>query len=282
MAVSATSYFSNAVVGVPQVGGDFNVFQIDTTPKLAIGTKFERQDGAVFRYSHFGVAITSAGLVLASSITNGMANTAACVVASSSTYQMPVEQSGTYPNMKGSKFMVITKASITADDFQGCYAVIGSTGPLSNCGYTYRIKGNTATGDPVAGNFRLELYDKLQAHLNSSTNITIAGNAYSSLEPAVMYTNAVLAGVSMTSSSAADRWGWIQTKGIVAIHQDVNAQSLLAFGTMAALSSADAGSVCAASIYTAGTAANQVRPLVGYTVAAGASGCWTPIKINLE
>jgi hypothetical protein len=282
MAVSTTSYFSNATVGVPQVAGDFNVFQIDTTPKLAIGTKFERQDGAVFRYSHFGVAITSAGLVLASSITNNMVNTAACVVASSSTYQMPVEQSGTYPNMKGSKFMIITKASITADDFQGCYAVIGSTGLLHNTGYTYRVKGNTATGDPVSGSLRLELYDKLQANLNSSTNVTIAGNAYSSLEPAFMYTNAVLAGVSMTSSSAADRWGWIQTKGIVAVLQDVNAQSLLAFGTMAALSSGTAGAVTGASIYTSGTCTQWLRPTVGYTVAPGASGCWTPIKVNLE
>ena len=67
MAISTSSYFSNSLVGVPQVGGEIisDIYATDTNPKIAIGTKFERQDGAVFRYAHFA-SQTSAGQVVAS------------------------------------------------------------------------------------------------------------------------------------------------------------------------------------------------------------------------
>ena len=279
MAVSTTSYFSNATVGVPQVAGDFNVFDSSSSPKLVIGTKFERQDGAVFRYSHFGLAISSAGLVLATSNTSNMVVTNSCVVASSSTYQMPEEQNGTYPNMKGSRYIVLTKASITADDFQGCYAVICSAGNLHNCGFTYRVKGNTATGDPTSGNLRLQLYEKLQAGLSSSTSIVIAGNPHSNLYPASYGTSGVLAGVSMTSHDAND-YGWVQSKGVVGCLHDV-AGAVVAKGDMVSISTATNGSVSKASILSAGLA--YIIPLVGYACeAAAVSGNWVPVKLIMD
>ena len=50
MAVASnTNYYSNAIVGVPQVGSDINIHQLDSTPKFAVGYGFERADGAKFR-----------------------------------------------------------------------------------------------------------------------------------------------------------------------------------------------------------------------------------------
>jgi hypothetical protein len=278
MAVSTTSYFSNSSVGVPQVAGDFNVFDSADKPKLAIGTKIEREDGAVFRYSHFGTAISSAGLVLATSNTSNMVVTNACIVASASSYAMPNESNTIYPNMKGSRYIVLTIASIAADDFQGGYAVICSAGNLHNCGYTYRVKGNTATGDPTSGNIRLELYEKLQAGLNTSTSVVIAGNAHSNLRPAYFQTAGALAGVSMTSHDAND-YGWVQSKGIVGCLHDV-AGVLVVRGDMVSISTGTNGSVSKASITSNGMYA---VPLVGYACESVAvSGNWVPVKLMVD
>ena len=67
MAVSSSSFFSNAIVGTPQVGADIDVYGSSTSPKFAVGFGFTRADGSKYRYSHFGAA-TNRGLCVSTDV----------------------------------------------------------------------------------------------------------------------------------------------------------------------------------------------------------------------
>ena len=109
----------------------------------------------------------------------------------------------------GSRFVQITLASVTANQYAGGYFVpTDGTG----IGYTYRIKGNTATDNPATGDFRLELYDPLKVALTTTTDIAIQGCIFANCEPATT-TDISAAGVAC-SNFALGEYGWIQTEGI--------------------------------------------------------------------
>jgi hypothetical protein len=284
MAQSGDSYFSNAIVGVPQVGADVNIYDQHDKPRFALGTKFERQDGAIFRYVHFGAAITSAGLVLAQDQSeNGMALTSACVLTSSSTYQMPDDPLGVYPNTKGSKYMIITKSSIAADDFAGAYVAATSATTPNVVGQTYRIKGNTATGTPVASNFRAELYDRLQTTIGSAGNLVIVGCKFSNLEAAsYINTDGAISGVSILSSGTSYPYGWIQTRGIVCVKTDASLSASYPMGgRTACLSTQEAGTVQCAQLITAGTNIAILQPIVGTFVLDGSASSYAFVDVNI-
>lgn len=284
MAVSTSSWFSNAIVGVPQIGADVNVYEEHTTPRFAIGTKFERQDGAVFRYSHFGATVDSAGYLLSTDLSESCVTmTPGVIVASSSTYQMPEEPSGVYPCMKNSKYILITKGSVTADDYAGGYITLSSGN--ASTGYTYRIKGNTATGTPASGIFRVDLYDKLQAGINSSTSFTIIGSKYANLEAANVAsggTDGMCAGVSMIKITTAGDFGWIQTKGICGV---LAGESTILAGRGVVMSTEVAGAVDVLDIHNSGDVTNMARtllPVVGYSCVNSTAGTFVPIVLVLE
>lgn len=287
MAVTAKSYFSNAIVGVPQVAaGQVNVYKEDTSPKFAIGTKFERQDGAIFRYSHFGAAVGSAGLLCCSDVTeSGTTMKPLVVVASSSTYQMPEETVGLYPCMKGSKYVVVTLASVQTDHYAGGYFSLSSAGLSQVGGYTYRIKGNTKTGDPSSGNIRIELYDKLCDGINSSDAFTITGSRYSNLEAGLASTGTDLpAGVNMIPITTAGDYGWVQTKGLVGVK--CGASTILA-GRNVAMSTATAGAVdlldvCITAVTSTAYNASSVHPMVGISAANSTAVTYVPIVLTLD
>jgi len=283
MAVSTTSYFNNAIVGVPQVGADVDIYDQHSTPHFALGTKFERQDGAIFRYVHFGAAITSAGLLLAQDISeSGMELTSECILTSSSTYQMPDDPIGVYPNCKGSKYAIITKASITADQFAGAYFAITSATANNVVGQTYRIRSNTAVDDPVSGSFRAELYHRLQTTLGSDSGAAIVGCKYANLEMAAWTgTDMVIAGVSILSSGTTDVYGWVQTKGICAVLNDAAGTPLT--GRVASISSdlTDAiGTVGMSGANTATTA--MAMPVVGVYCNGGSLSTYNFIDLKIE
>ena len=285
MAVNATSYFSNAIVGVPQVAaGQVNIYKEDTSPRFAIGTKFERQDGAIFRYAHFGAVVDSAGLLCCVDVSESSTTMKPLVVvASSSTYQMNDETTGVYPNMKDSRYMVVTLASVTTDDYAGGYITV-SSGPSASS-HTYRIKGNTKTGDPVSGNVRIDLYDKLLAGLNSDQGFTITGSRYANLEAGLAATGTDLpAGVSMIKITTAGDYGWVQTKGITGV---LCGESTILAGRMVAMSTEVAGAVDLYAINVTATTStayvvNPVHPIVGIAAQNSTAATFVPIVLTLD
>lgn len=205
MSISTSSYFSNSMQGIPQVGGEIDLFSSSTTPKHAIGYRIQRQDGAEFVYSHFGAASVR-GLLVSQDISESGA------VDANMTVVAPASSQTTTDGTTGFKFVEITDAGVTAGDFAGGYfCPIDETGE----GYTYRIKGNTTTGNPASGNYRLELYDPIQADVAADTQTVIVGSVYANLEPAVA-AEVPCAGVTVVTQAAAD-YGWVQTKGVVSI-----------------------------------------------------------------
>ncbi len=285
MAVNAECYFSNAIVGVPQVAaGQVNIYKEDTKPRFAIGTKFERQDGAVFRYAHFGATINSAGLLCHVDVSeSGTTLTPLVVVASSSTYQMADEQPGTYPNMKNSRYMVVTLASIQTDTYAGGYITISSGNSATS--HTYRIKGNTETGDPDSGNVRIDLYDKLLVGLNSSSGFTITGSRWANLEASLPSTGSdLVAGVSMIPITTANDFGWVQTRGIAGVlagESTILAMRPVQMSTETA-GAVDLVAIDVSALTSTAYAVNPNTPIVGFACNNSTAGTFVPIVLNID
>ena len=239
MTVSTSSYFSNGIVGVPQVGNDVDIYEVNTNPKYALGTKFERGDGSIFRYGYVAEA-TSVGVLLAGITTDmGTAYAAANSAATpSATYQMPDEISGVYPGSKGSRYVIITRAGTTANLLKGGYFSI-CKGP--GAGFQYRIIGNTALNDPATGMVRLKLSDPLQVEALTSSSIwSIVGCRWNDLAAcSTVATNALSAGWTCATFTTAG-YGWVQTQGLVLAYQD---SGVFTVGLPAAISTMLAGAI---------------------------------------
>jgi len=266
MAVSTNSYFNNGIVGVPQVGADCNPYEAHVTPRFALGTKMERADGNIYRYSHFGDDVNRGVLVATDASESSLVDTDGALIAPASTYQMPDEPSGVYPGAIGSRYIVMT-LSATADQYAGGYFV---TTDDTGEGYTFRIISNTAKNDPATGKIRLKLDKPLAVAIDTSTDCAIQGCHYANLEIATT-TDLVLAGVTcrtMDVSSAS--YGWVQTKGIVGILDDGGCT----VGTMSTLSDGTPGAVQDQDAFT--------EPVIGFCCIAGDSTGHSVYKINLE
>lgn len=281
MAVTAKNYFSNAIVGVPQVGADVDVYKEDTSPKFALGTKFERQDGAVFRYVHFGATVGSAGSVCVNDISeSGHAEYTSVVIPSSSSYQVDGEVVGVYPNMLGSKYIVLTAASIKTDEFAGGYITITSGPAAQVVGHTYRIKGNTITGRPASGEIRIHLYESLKAGLNSSVALTIAGNRWSNLEAAAASHSDLAAGINMIRITTANDYGWVQTQGIVGVFMG---DATVHAGRMVSISTEHAAVEEMVAVANTTTDINRVyTPILGMAVQNSTALTFAPILVQME
>jgi len=281
MAVSTTSYFSNSIVGIPQVAGEnVDLSASSSLPKFALGTKFERQDGCIFRYGYFA-AITTAGTLVANtaadvSIAYASTNTA---TAPSSTYQMPDEPVGVYPGSIGSRYIVVGNASASTHYYAGGYcSVISGTGS----GYTYRIRDNTATATPATGMMRLSLYDQVVIAVDATSIIAIGGNKYAELAACASSTAPVVAGVSVVLH-AAGTWGWIQTQGICGVLNDAGTTATL--GQLVTVSPSVSGAVATwAATGTSGAIgnANGQSPIVGYCANVGVTKAYSQIYLQLE
>lgn len=259
MAIDANSYFSNSLAGHP-IGGlaEVNIQGLNATPKYALGSRVMKQDGKVFRYAHLGAA-TNRGLLVAQDISEtGVPDTDNKIIA-------PASSVTTSDGTIGSRFIEVTLASVTADQFSGgTFVTTDDTGE----GYTYSIKGNTATGNPASGNIRIELYEPLVVAVDATTDFSIVGSPYSNLE-AWTSTDAIVAGVTTGTSTSALPFQFIQTWGLCGVLQDATVPTL---GAIVTCSTATAG----ACTQMGGGDTDQFtevenEPIVGFCADAGDS-----------
>lgn len=252
MAVSTDHYFSNVWVS-PQGGGDFNIFDSHSTPRYAVGSKIVRQDGNEYVYSHFGAAVT-AGAMCSQDLSESSLLDVNVVAPETSA-------SGTDGNA-GTKYIQITE-TVTADQFAGGYISIEDD---AGEGHLYRIKGNTATGDPVTGDARIELYDAIVVTLTTDTTANIQGSLYANLEASTT-TDIAVAGVSVRAQ-AITQYGWVQVAGVA---------SVLTSGTQVIGS----GTTLAAAGALAPEAEAAILASPATTLAVGASGEQSIVKLTL-
>lgn len=273
MAVSTTSYFSNSIQGAPGVGSDIDLYSSDLSPKYAVGFGFTRGDGNKYRYCHFG-ALSAVGLMVSTDVSESNRTKIENVGAVIANRTKNGGES-MYPNSTGSRYfqLVITA---TADQFAGGYLTV-CTG--SGSGYTYHIRGNTATsdGNPVTGNIYVELYDTIISPIDSNTDIIIAGHGYANVEPATT-TDAAPIGSTVVGNSA-NAYGWVCTHGITGVLQDA---SIGTVGKPVFLSSNTTGAIQCKQSATSSTSNELVLPIVGYMVEAGSSADYSLVYITLE
>ena len=258
MAVDTSkTYFSNSIQGIPQVGAEFSIYDTDSTPKFALGTRFTRQDGNAYVYSHFG-ADTAAGVMTSQDLSESSLLNVDIVLGTSSVSGVDGDA--------GEKFIEITAAGVTADQFAGGYfSVEDDTGE----GYQYRIKGNDATGDTASGNVRIELYDKIQVSMIAATTGNIQGCLYANLEASTT-TDVAAAGVScaaMTTASTA--YGWVQVAGVATV---------LTSGTLVL----GAGCKLAAAGAVAPEVSTEILDVVAVCLSVGATGEHSIVSLKLS
>jgi hypothetical protein len=279
---TSTNYYSNAIVGVPQLGSDINLYDIHTTPRFAIGFGFERSDGAKFRYCQFGGAST-AGKLVASTVSE-MYITAAIAtntgLASSTTTAVagdPVK-----PGDKGSHYIEVSLTPANSQTFAGGYLILaGGTG----AGRVHRIKNSTATGTPSTGRARIELWEPLSASIDATTDLSLIGNQYADLSPHTTGTDATVVGVTMASPSST-QYAWIQTKGICAILQDVNTTTI---GVPVMASTTTAGAItknvalnsAVTTTAVGGVVSSISYPIIGYVVDPASATGYSVINLSL-
>lgn len=229
--MALAKYHSNAVQGVPQVGADFNIFDMHAEQRYAVGTRIQRQDGNEYVYAHF-LSDTPQGLVIGPDVSEGgeVAGVDNAVIAPASAV---TKTDGTI----GSKFLEMTNAGIVADEHAGGYlTIIAGTG----VGYSYRIKGNTATGNPASGTVRIELYEPLQVALDATSDVHILGSKYAQLIAAIGAggENNLAVGVTCSNMDVSEApYGWILVKGIGGAYVD----GTIAAGEAITLSDGEAG-----------------------------------------
>jgi len=268
MAVLSTAYASNRVTPPPTLA-DFNKFDMHASQKFPLGFKVECADGAVYRYSHFG-ADTNRGVLVSTDISE------TCQVDDDNHVVASASSDNTNDSKIGSRFVEYTLASITANQFVGGKLVVTDD---AGEGYTYDIKGNTATDDPASGNFRIELAQPLQVALTTASDVAIIGSLYHDLEVATT-TDSSVVGVSCSTMDVSEQpFGWIQTKGICGILQDVNVPTI---GAVATLSNLTAGAVTIMGGNSTYATYYGKNPIVGIFLDLGDSTGHAAIKINLE
>ena len=280
MPIDDKSYFSNSIPGAMTVAGDVDIFTIDATPKLAVGTKMERQDGNTYRYAHIGEAVAAGRVVSPDLNQASYAYSANAVIATNSAFQQATEITGVYPGMKDSRFVAVILGTQTADKFAGSYLGISSGTGL---GYSYRVKGNQVSSGTAT---IIELYDKIKVGLDATADITITPCKYNSCISALAGTtrNGLPVGVLCSAAAATSSYGWILTKGLISVFQSGGLTS----GIWAALSQSDAGAVeIWAQDAVAATTGTLLRaeldnPLVGLCVQATADSGHCVVNVALE
>ena len=277
MAVTTTGWFSNSIPGKVNIAADFDIFQKDVLPRVAVGTRITRQDGAEFAYTHFGED-TNVGFLVAADASESSENALANQVIS------PASANDTSDGTIGSKFVEINLDAATSDssadrttnDYAGGYLTITSGLGL---GYTYRIKGNTASDVPADQNIRMELYEPLQLAVDATSDIVIVGNPFANVETADASADVVICGVSLSNMDiSVASYGWVSTKGIANILTD---GSDITLGDVLALS-ADAPGEC----YTIGDSLTtgisyDEEEIIGVALATTADNAFCPVKLKL-
>jgi hypothetical protein len=272
MAISTNSYFSNSIIGTPQVGADIDLYGADTSPKYAVGFGFTRADGTKYRYCHFG-AVSAVGKLVSTDVDEVQQlyiDNARMVALVADLVKKPGETLG--PNVVGSNYIQVTLTT-SADQFAGGYVSITSG---TGIGFTYRVRGCTATGTPNSTDAYLELYDKIQVAVDSNTGLQIFGSPYADLEIVDDSDDRIVAGVTVTNISAAS-YGWVQTRGIGTVLQGA---TLPVQGDSVYVSSNTDGAVVG-TVLTA-TSTSQKFTRVGTCIMPATATYYSCVLIELE
>lgn len=274
MAVStSTVHKPYAKVGVPQIAADMDKFAKDKSPKWAMGAKIETADGSTYRYSHFGDDVNRGVLVAQDYSESSTVDTDNAVIAPASAVAVPNET--IKPGAIGSRYLQMTLASVTANQFAGGkFLTTDDTGE----GFTYDILGNTATNDPATGDIRIELAQPLQVALDATTDVSIRGSLYANLEIATSTDDGIAGVTCQTMDVSEQAYGWVQTKGQVAILQD----GTITLGDIVTLSDGTSGAVQAMA--GGGTDVTDVisEAIVGFCTDPGDTGAHGGFKINID
>lgn len=263
MALNSSSYFSNAIQGIPGAGVDVNIYDTHTTPKYPMGYLVERADGARYRYCYVGTATNAGNLVGQTQTSGGAAYGAAVVIASASAVAVQAEYP-ILPGQVGSHWVQVTIAAIAADKYRGGYLV---TTRGTGVGDTYRIKGNTATDNPATGSLYINLAEPLKVAVTASTGLTIATSPYNDLAAsATSSTNAT--GVLMSTTTSTNLWAWVCTRGIVGCCEDNSLTIVAGYQLVASQVTAGAYATFVTTSTTAGLAALKT-PVIGTSVVIG-------------
>ncbi len=262
MALNSSSYFSNAIQGIPGAGADINLYDTHTVPKYPMGMLVERADGNRYRYCYVGTATNAGNLVGQTQSSGGATYGAAVVVAPASAVAVQAEYP-ILPGQVGSHYIQATIASIAADKYRGGYLV---TTRGTGVGDTYRIKGNTATGNPNSTDLYINLAEPLKVAVTAATGLTIATSIYNDLAASATSITTVT-GVLMSTTTSTNLWAWVCTRGTVGCVEDNSVT--VAAGYQLVASQVTAGAYAAAT--TTGTTFGAVTktPLVGYSVVIG-------------
>lgn len=281
MAVSTNSYFSNSIVGVPQVGVDIDIQESSTSPKYAVGFGFTRADGNKYRYCHFGLLSPASKAVGSDNLESSTTSTAmSAQVVSPTLYTRAGETLA--PNAVGSSYIQINNtganlsvAQLTQDVWAG--ATIGIVNG-SGSGYSYRIRGNPASGNPATGETYLNIYDKLMGPIDTTTSFIVQGYKYGNLEPALATTSRLCLPIGFTVvGHTAGSYGWVCTKGITSALAGTPVGTP---GSLVILSTNTAGTVVPNGLGLVGSTANYAT--VGILAQVQAASTYCLIDATLE
>lgn len=208
MSTNSKSYFSNAVPGEHQVF-EGNIYRLDSTPVMAVGSRIARADGNVYRYAKFEDSGYSPGRFVGpdqsttfhADSDNGLLGTTVTNPTSGQIGSYVVEAAG---------------ASWTKDIYAGGYLIVTDDAGEA---YTYRIKGNTAgsTG-ATSGYSKITLCDPLQVALTAASDVSIIGSMYNELRYATLLTDPIASGVSITTTTSTYLWSFVQTWGVCGLY----------------------------------------------------------------
>lgn len=273
MSLNANRYFSNSIIGTPQVGADINIMETHALPKFNIGFGFTRADGNKYRYGYSSGGVEAGLLVAPTFASSGVATFDNVVILPTSAVLPPGET--IYPGYAGSRYIQVTKASVAAGMYKGGYLVIEDG---SGKGYTYRIKDNTATGNPVSGKIRIELYEQIKDNLSDDTDMTITPSLWNDVAVADS-TNVMVAGASCSTTTTDKPFGWFCTKGQCAVKQ--TGTVVLGQGVQLSI---QGGGGCVSTWGMAYTTLASVLGVaqVGICMAVGATGEYATINLKLE
>jgi hypothetical protein len=274
--MALADYQSNALTG-PAGGGDFDIFRMDATQAYAIGTRITRTDGNEFVYSHF-LTDSAAGTVVGPDVSEGgeVAAVDGAVIAPASAAAVP--GTNVTAGSAGSKYVQFTNAGILKDEHAGGYFItVNDAGE----GYTYRIKGNSATGGPATGDVLIELYDPIQVALTTASDVMILGSKYSQLIKATGAGGEDNLAVGVTCANmdvSVASYGWVCTKGIIGALVD----GTIAAGEAVTLSDGVAGSLQVMAGGTTAVADAVDERVIGQCVIPDASAGQACFQVNFN
>lgn len=236
----------------PQSFPNADIFSASTTQEADLGAKAVGSDGSSYRYVKVGATALVAGKLYDGPAE--VANHQNIAVASAAA--------------AGATTITVTlgATAATANQYAGGYIVINDA---NGEGYTYSVKSHPAADASASLVLTLEDGESVQEALTTSSEATLVPNQYNGVIIHAATETGVAVGVAI-DDIAASSYGWIKTRGPVALLQDA--------------STGDIGQSCAASTTTAGAGTVGTGALmpIGVYMATGVSTEYNPVFLMID